>query len=178
MRAKHILIVDDDLSFATTLERAFVRRGMTVSVCHNTPEALAFIVNTVPDYAVVDLKMPGPSGLECVKGLVDACPGIKIVVLTGYASITTAVETIKLGAVYYLSKPSNADEILAAFDKEDGDSAAPLTTRTASLKVTEWEQIHAVLQDTGFNISETARRLGMHRRTLARKLQKQQVPKS
>lgn len=174
---QHILIVDDDTAFAATLERAFVRRGLQVSVQNNTPAALEFVQHNTPDFAVVDLKMPGPSGLECVKGLLSACPDIKVVVLTGYASITTAVETIKLGAVYYLSKPSNADEILAAFDRQDGDSDAPLTTRHASLKTSEWEQIHTVLQETGFNISETARRLGMHRRTLARKLQKQQVPK-
>jgi two-component system response regulator RegA len=98
-----------------------------------------------------------------------------IVVLTGYASIATAVEAIKLGACHYLAKPANTDDIEAAFGRGEGDSGVVLTERTTSIKTLEWERIHQTLSETGFNISETARRLGMHRRTLARKLGKQRV---
>jgi two-component system response regulator RegA len=99
-----------------------------------------------------------------------------IVVLTGFASIATAVEAIKLGACHYLAKPSNTDDIEAAFSRAAaGDANAPVTERPSSIKTLEWERIHETLAETDFNISETARRLGMHRRTLARKLEKRQV---
>jgi two-component system response regulator RegA len=98
-----------------------------------------------------------------------------IVVLTGYASIATAVEAIKLGARHYLAKPANTDDIEAAFGRAQGDADVELTARATSLKTLEWERIHETLADTGFNISETARRLGLHRRTLSRKLEKQRV---
>jgi two-component system response regulator RegA len=98
-----------------------------------------------------------------------------IVVLTGFASIATAVEAIKLGACHYLAKPSNSDDIEAAFSKGVGDAAAPITQRQTSIKTLEWERIHETLVETDFNISETARRLGMHRRTLARKLEKRRL---
>ena len=100
---------------------------------------------------------------------------MRIVVLTGFASIATAVEAIKLGACHYLPKPSNTADVIAAFDRAGGDVAVPLTQRQTSLKNLEWERIHETLADSGFNISETARRLGMHRRTLARKLEKWRV---
>jgi len=100
---------------------------------------------------------------------------MKIVVLTGFASIATAVEAIKLGACHYLAKPSNADDIEAAFGRQEGDSTVDLTPRQSSIKTLEWERIHEMLAETEFNISETARRLGMHRRTLARKLLKRRV---
>jgi len=102
-------------------------------------------------------------------------PEMLIVVLTGYASIATAVEAIKLGACHYLAKPSNTDDIEAAFGRAEGDADVSLTERATSIKTLEWERIHETLAETGFNISETARRLGMHRRTLARKLGKQRV---
>ena len=102
-------------------------------------------------------------------------PSTRIVVLTGFASISTAVEAIKLGACHYLAKPSNADDIEAAFARGDGNAAVPLGTRPTSLKTLEWERIHEMLAETDFNVSETARRLGLHRRTLARKLAKRRV---
>jgi two-component system response regulator RegA len=102
-------------------------------------------------------------------------PELDIVVLTGFASIATAVEAIKLGARHYLAKPAGTDEIEAAFARQDGDPDAALSARPTSIKTLEWERIHEVLAETNFNISETARRLGMHRRTLARKLEKRQV---
>jgi len=102
-------------------------------------------------------------------------PETLIVVLTGFASIATAVNAIKLGACNYLVKPSNTDDIEAAFTQEPGDFTAQIPARSTSIKTLEWERIHETLAETGFNISETARRLGMHRRTLARKLEKRQV---
>jgi two-component system, response regulator RegA len=125
---------------------------------------------------VVDLKLAGgASGLACVQMLHQHDATMLIVVLTGYASIATAVEAIKLGACHYLAKPSNTDDIEAAFGRAQGDAEVALTERSTSIKTLEWERIHEVLAETGFNISEAARRLGMHRRTLARKLGKRQV---
>ena len=118
----------------------------------------------------------GASGLTCVQYLHGWDPEVLIVVLTGYASIATAVEAIKLGACHYLAKPANTDDIEAAFARKQGDAEVEVTERqTASIKTLEWERIHEVLAETDFNISETARRLGMHRRTLARKLEKQRI---
>ncbi len=129
-----------------------------------------------PGYAVVDLKLAaGASGLACVRLLHQHDPDLIIVVLTGYASIATAVEAIKLGARHYLAKPANTDDIEAAFARAAGDAEVELTERQTSIKTLEWERIHETLAATGFNISETARRLGMHRRTLARKLEKQRI---
>ena len=124
---------------------------------------------------MVDLKLGTESGLGCVRVLKERCPDTRIVVLTGYASIATAVEAIKLGAVQYLAKPSDADDIEAAFGHVAGSTDVEVTNRSTSIKTLEWERIHAVLAETDFNISEAARRLGMHRRTLARKLEKQRV---
>ncbi len=129
----------------------------------------------LPTYAVVDLKLAGASGLACVEVLHEHDPDMLIVVLTGFASIATAVEAIKLGACQYLAKPANTDDIEAAFGQVEGDASVPLTERPTSIKNLEWERIHETLVDTDFNISETARRLGMHRRTLARKLEKRRV---
>ena len=133
------------------------------------------LATLTPGYAVVDLKLASGSGLDCVALLHGADPAMRIVVLTGFASIATAVEAIKLGACHYLPKPSNTNDIIAAFERADGDASVPLTQRPTSIKNLEWERIHEVLAETGFNISETARRLGMHRRTLARKLEKARV---
>jgi two-component system response regulator RegA len=172
---KTLIIVEDDETFARTLARSFERRDYGVAVAHNSVE-LARVLETVrPAYAVVDLKLGVESGLGCVQALKAHNPLMRIVVLTGYASIATAVEAIKLGASNYLPKPANTDEIEAAFGKVEGDVDAPITRRATSIKTWEWERINETLAETGFNISETARRLGMHRRTLARKLDKRPV---
>jgi two-component system response regulator RegA len=169
---RSLVIVEDDASFSKALRRSFERRGYQVTVCERV-EDLGALLETAPmQYAVVDLKLNGASGLECVKMLHARDPATRIVVLTGFASIATAVEAIKLGACHYLAKPSNADDIEAAFEKADGDSTVALTNRPTSIKSLEWERIHETLVETEFNVSETARRLGMHRRTLARKLAK------
>lgn len=172
---RRLLIVEDDPAFSRTLARSFERRGYEVSCCDGIEALIERLAGVSPDYAVVDLKVVGGSGLECVKLLHEHDPQIRIVVLTGFASIATAVEAIKLGACHYLAKPSNTDDIEAAFAKVEGDAEVPLTQRQTSLKNLEWERIHETLVETEFNISETARRLGMHRRTLARKLEKRRV---
>jgi len=170
-----ILIVDDNADLAATLARSLTRRGFTAHVEPSTEAALASVNRVRPDAAVVDLRMGGASGLECVKGLHVFDPGMRIVVLTGYASITTAVEAVKLGACHYLAKPANAEDILAAFERTSGNSEVEIVEKTTSLKTLEWERINEVLAQTDYNISETARRLGLHRRTLARKLAKRPV---
>jgi ActR/RegA family two-component response regulator len=171
-----LLIVEDDAAFARTLHRSFERRSYTVLVASTLEEVVKLLEKHSPEYAVVDLKLAGgASGLACVQTLHTHDPEMLIVVLTGYASIATAVEAIKLGACHYLAKPSNTDDIEAAFGRAEGDAEVTLTERPTSIKTLEWERIHETLAETGFNISETARRLGMHRRTLARKLGKQRV---
>ena len=172
-----ILLVDDDEVYRNRLARAFVDRGYDVRTAQDYDTALAAANLESPEYAVVDLKMPGKSGLELVKALVEVDPATKIVVLTGYGSIATAIDAVRLGATYYLSKPADADDIVGAFARgeappleppapESGDYKAP------SLARAEWEHINRVLSDAGGNISEAARRLGIHRRSLQRKLQK------
>ena len=174
--ARQLLIVEDDDAFARTLGRSFERRGYVVMNAANLGEVDALLQSRSPGFAVVDLKLNGEaSGLACVQMLHAHSPEMLIVVLTGFASIATAVEAIKLGACHYLAKPSNTDDIEAAFGRAAGTTEVEITNRSTSIKTLEWERIHEMLAETGFNISETARRLGMHRRTLARKLGKQQV---
>jgi two-component system response regulator RegA len=171
-----LLIIEDDDAFARTLGRSFERRGYKVLLAPGQDEAQELLKEHTPGYAVVDLKLKGhSSGLSCVQMLVAHNPDMLVVVLTGFASIGTAVEAIKLGACQYLAKPSNTDDIEAAFGHVAGSTELELTNRSTSIKTLEWERIHAVLAETDFNISEAARRLGMHRRTLARKLEKQRV---
>jgi two-component system response regulator RegA len=171
-----LLIVEDDAAFGRVLKRSFERRGNRVLLAASAEETQALLQIEAPDRAVVDLKLGTASGLAVVELLHKHDPHMLIVVLTGFASITTAVEAIKLGACNYLVKPSNTDDIEAAFSRQPGDPAVPVAARSTSIKTLEWERIHQTLAETGFNISETARRLGMHRRTLARKLGKRGVP--
>ena len=171
-----LLIVEDDAAFARTLGRSFERRGYRVLHATGLEVLEEALEGESPGYAVVDLKLKGEaSGLACVQALHSRDPDMLIVVLTGFASIATAVEAIKLGACHYLAKPSNTDDIEAAFDRAQGQIDVELSERATNIKTLEWERIHETLAATGFNISETARRLGMHRRTLARKLVKQRV---
>ncbi|WP_242107572.1 response regulator transcription factor [Luteimonas aquatica] len=173
---RRLLIVEDDLAFARTLSRSFERRGYEVRTATALDEIAPVLRDYSPGFAVVDLKLAGgSSGLACVQALHAHDPALLIVVLTGYASIATAVEAIKLGACHYLAKPSNTDDIEAAFERAEGDATVQLTERQTSIKTLEWERIHEMLAATDFNISEAARRLGMHRRTLARKLGKHRV---
>jgi two-component system response regulator RegA len=167
-----LLLVDDDDTFCQVLSVALERRGFAVRVAHDVVEGLAAAEGDAPEFAVIDLKMPGPSGLELVKKLKALDTQTRIVVLTGFASVATAVEAIKLGATHYLAKPADADEIVAAFSRDSGNAAVPVETKPLPLSRLEWEHIQKVLTECGGNISETARRLGMHRRTLQRKLAK------
>ncbi|HVY13988.1 MAG TPA: response regulator transcription factor [Rhodopila sp.] len=170
-----LFIVEDDIEFARTLKRSFERRGYRVAMASGLGELNALLADDTPSFAVVDLKLAGASGLACVEALHAHDPSTRIVVLTGFASIATAVEAVKLGACHYLTKPSNTDAIEAAFSKTLGDPDVPLPERPSTIKTLEWEHIHQMLVETDFNISEAARRLGMHRRTLARKLEKRPV---
>jgi two-component system, response regulator RegA len=170
-----LVIVEDDASFSRTLKRSFERRGYTVLLATSPNDLDDLLKTNNPGYAVVDLKLASTSGLACVERLHSHDPAMLVVVLTGFASIATAVEAIKLGACHYLAKPSNTDDIEEAFSKGAGDTGVALTERPTSIKTLEWERIHQMLVETDFNISEAARRLGMHRRTLARKLEKRQV---
>ena len=170
-----LAVVDDDEAFTKTLKRSFERRGYEVVTAATLDGLRTLLRNRSPGFAVVDLKLGGASGLACLETLHAHDPAMLIVVLTGFASIATAVEAIKLGACHYLAKPANTDDIEAAFGKAAGNPKVPLSERPTSIKTLEWERIHEVLAETGFNISEAARRLGMHRRTLARKLEKRQV---
>jgi two-component system response regulator RegA len=173
---RRLLIVEDDPSLSGALGRSFERRGYAVRICDRAEALEDTLKDFTPGFAVVDLKLVGASGLECVRILHERDETMRIVVLTGFASIATAVEAIKLGACHYLAKPSNTDDIEEAFQRdEQGDSSVALAPRQSSIKTLEWERIHETLAETDFNISEAARRLGMHRRTLARKLAKRQV---
>jgi len=175
MTAPTLVIVEDDATFARTLARSFERRGYAVRVADSAGGLAELLTGEAPGYAVVDLKLGNESGLPCVAALHAYSASTIIVVLTGFASIATAIEAIKLGACHYLVKPSNTDDIEAAFGRTAGDASVAVTARASSIKTQEWELINQTLVDTGFNISEAARRLGMHRRTLARKLEKRQV---
>ncbi len=170
-----ILIIDDDEVFGQVLQRAFSKRGYDASVVQDDAAALEKTRELEPDYITLDLKLEGSSGLNLLPQLVEASPQSKIVVLTGYSSIATAVEAIKLGAVNYLCKPADADEVLAAFHKQEGNPDTPLAEQPMSVNRLTWEHIQKVLHEQDGNISATARALGMHRRTLQRKLQKRPV---
>ena len=170
-----ILIVDDDEPFHLALRNAFLRRGYEVAVAGSYDEAMASAREVLPNYAVVDLKMPGGrSGLDVVKDLRALPRAPTIVVLTGYGTIGSAVEAMRLGAINYLNKPCDAEEIEAALL---GKRTPPPTGEVPSLDRHEWEYLNRILADCSGNISEAARRLKMHRRTLQRKLQKH-PPKS
>ena len=171
----NLLLVDDDVTFCSVLSRALEKRGFQVRVAHSVAAALGAIEDSAPEYAVIDLKMPDQSGLLLVSRLKALDEQTKIVVLTGYASIATAVEAIKLGAAYYLSKPADADDVVAAFHRESGDRFAPVSDKPLSVNRLEWEHIHRVLMEHQGNISATAKALGMHRRTLQRKLNKRPI---
>jgi two-component system response regulator RegA len=169
---KKILLVDDEEHFRERLSRALEKRGYEVLQAGSYDEALPVIKNTRPPMAVFDLRMPGPSGLELVKSALEINPAMRIVILTGYGSIATATEAIKMGATNYLPKPADTEEILAAFSKDLEAAAAPPPPdiETPSLGRVEWEHINRVLADCGGNISAAAKRLNIHRRTLQRKL--------
>jgi two-component system response regulator RegA len=167
-----ILVVEDDNAFRNILVNAFRDRGYEAEGVADAAAAIRAAESDSPEMAVVDLRLPDQSGLEVVRALKSIDPSTAIVVLTGYGSIATALESVRLGAAHYLTKPTDADRILAAF--QHGLAARPrdLTTDPPSLARVEWEHLNRVLTDCEGNVSEAARRLGMHRRSLQRKLAK------
>lgn len=172
-----LLLVDDDDTFRAVLGRALEKRGFVVYTAADVETAMRLARQNPPEYAVVDLKMPGESGLRLVTCLKELDAHTRIVMLTGYASIATAIEAIKLGATHYLAKPAEVDEIVAALHRDRGDASAAVSPRPPSVERLEWEHIQRVLAENDGNISATARALNMHRRTLQRKLAKRPVKK-
>ncbi len=172
--ARTVLVVDDDTIFRTRLARAFETRGFEVRAAPDGEAALDLARRESPEFAVVDLRMPGVQGLQVVRQLKAIDPTTNVVVLTAYGSIATAIEAVRLGATHYLTKPADVDEVLAAFSRADGppSDAPPIDYEVPSLARTEWEHINRVLSDCGGNISHAARLLGLHRRSLQRKLMK------
>ena len=170
-----LLLVDDDKVFCKVLKAALERRGFEVLVAHNLEKGLALAEQYLPEYAVIDLRIGHDSGLELVKKLISLDTNTACVMLTGFASIATAVEAIKLGAIHYLTKPTNADEIVNALNKNEGDSSVSISETPLSVKRLEWEHLQKVLMQYDGNISAAARALNMHRRTLQRKLDKRPV---
>jgi two-component system, response regulator RegA len=171
--APTLLLVDDEAVFRERLARAFRERGFEVSTAGSYDEALVLATKESPELAVVDLRMPGRGGLELVRALHALDASTRIIVLTGYGSIATAVEAVKLGAFNYLPKPADVDDLLLAFSRGPGEPTQVTEDfQPPTLARAEWEHIQRVLADCGGNISEAARRLGLHRRSLQRKLQK------
>ncbi len=170
-----LLLVDDEKVFCKVLKAALERRGFEVLVAHNLEKGIALAEEYMPEYAVVDLRIGLDSGLELVKKLISLDANTACVVLTGFASIATAVEAIKLGAIHYLTKPANADEIVKALSKNAGDPDVAINKNPLSAKRLEWEHLQKILLQHDGNISAAARVLNMHRRTLQRKLEKKPV---
>ena len=170
-----MLIIDDDEVYCSALTEAFRRRGYEVDSANTEEQAIMKIDDFEPEMAIVDLRLEQSSGLRLIKRLKEKDERSKIIMLTGYASIATAVEAVKLGAIQYITKPANADEILAAFKQNGADSDVEPSDKPPSVKRLEWEHIHKVLLECNGNISEAARQLNMHRRTLQRKLAKRPV---
>jgi two-component system, response regulator RegA len=167
-----LLVVDDDENHCGALQRAFETRGYTVRSACSVPRALMLLDDWSASYAVIDLRLPGPSGLTLIPHLKHVNPEVRIVMMSGYASIATAVEAIKLGAVHYLAKPVDANMIEVAFHRVQGDESVSPGPGRLSVNRLAWEHIHGALADYQGNISAAARALGMHRRTLQRKLSK------
>lgn len=173
--SERYLLIDDDTTFSTVLARSFTRRGLTVAMAHSIEEALSVAKAFQPTRAVVDLKLGQDSGLHLIRPLLALDTRMEIVVLTGYSSIPTTVEAIKAGAVNYLTKPVDVRTILAAYEVIQNEETEIDELSPISLKRLEWEHIQRVLDEHDGNVSATARSLGMHRRTLQRKLQKRPV---
>ena len=170
-----ILVIDDDETFNTVLRRALDRRGFVVRGALDAESAFTMARSEPPDAVVLDLNLGSSSGLQLIRPLLDIAPNCRIIVLTGYASITTAVEAIKLGATQYFAKPIEVDAIVAVFETpEEVESEGEVIPPSDPLSVgrLEWEHIQRVLHEHEGNISATARALKMHRRTLQRKLAK------
>jgi two-component system response regulator RegA len=170
-----ILVVEDDPVFGAALVAALRRRGYEAEVAADGATALELAARACPNAAILDLKLGEASGLALIQPLKALDPSMPILLLTGYASIATAVEAIKLGATHYLPKPADTDEILAALGRASGDPSVAPPEAPMSVERLEWEHIQKVLAEHDGNVSATARALKMHRRTLQRKLTKRPV---
>lgn len=174
-----LLIIDDDESFRSALARACERRGCTVAVAADRASALGQALEFEPEAAVVDLRLAEVSGLALLPELLAIRPGLRLLMLTGFSSIATAVEAVKRGAINYLAKPAAVEDILRALSINaaslEGISMPALETQGPSVERLAWEHTQRVLLEERGNISSTARRLGMHRRTLQRRLAKRPV---
>jgi len=168
----NLLLADDDVTYCDVLSRALFNRDFNVAVAFDKDNAISKAASFKPDFAVVDLRIGDNSGLRLIPELLKINNNMLIVVMTGYASIATAVEAIKLGAIHYLTKPTDADEIMAAIQQSKGKDDIEIRDKPLSLDRVEWEYIQKTLSDCDGNISAAARQLGLHRRTLQRKLQK------
>ncbi len=167
------MLLVDDATFRGRLVKALSARGFEVFDAGDAASAMRVAADKHPLRAVVDLKMPGKGGLELIAELHQLDPAMQIVVLTGYGSIATAVEAVRRGAIDYLQKPVDAEQILGAFERDTEETTAlPEKPTTPSLARVEWEHMQRILADCGGNISQAARKLGIHRRSLQRKLQK------
>jgi two-component system response regulator RegA len=175
MEKPHLLLVDDDETFCTVLKIALEKRNFEVFISHTVSNGIECAERIEPEFAVIDLRIGHQSGLELVEKLISLDNNTRIIMLTGYASIATAVEAIKLGALHYLTKPANADEIVQALQKNTGDASVEINENPLSVKRLEWEHLQKVLMQHDGNISAAARALKMHRRTLQRKLDKRPV---
>lgn len=168
-------VIDDNSVFADAIVRTLRRKGEQAEACYNCKDALFVVQRCQPDRIILDLKIADDSGLQLIEPIKKTAPAASIVILTGYSSISTAVAAIKLGADQYLCKPAEIDDIVSAFDRTGAEYEAEPTFSPPSLERLEWEHIQKVLLENNENISATARALGMHRRTLQRKLAKRPV---
>lgn len=183
---KNMLLVDDDATFLSILKTGLSHHGIEVDTAINPAEAIQIFENKTYSHAVVDLNIDGQSGLNLLKELVQIQPDCKILMLTGYASVATAVEAMRFGAINYLCKPATIEQILMAFSPSESVETETLKTpdtkdiadfESMSVKRLEWEHIQKVLLENDGNVSATAKALNMHRRTLQRKLSKRPVGK-
>ena len=172
-----LLLVDDDKPFLSRLEQAMIRRGFEVRVADSVDAGLALLKPEPPAFAVVDMRLEDGNGLEVVSALHELRPSARAIVLTGYGNIASAVMAVKLGAVDYLAKPADADDITKALLAKESEKAAPPENPMSADRV-RWEHIQRVYELCNRNVSETARRLNMHRRTLQRILAKRADRKS
>lgn len=177
MNKPNLLLIDDDKTFCAVLKSALKKRNFQVLVACDVKHGITLAEQIKPEYIIVDLRIGPDSGLELIKKLIALDKSTKIIVLTGFSSIVTAVEAIRLGAIHYLTKPTNADNIVAALNKNNGDSSVKINKNPLSVKRLEWEHLQNVLMQHKGNISATARALNMHRRTLQRKLDKRPMKK-
>lgn len=167
-----LLLIDDDDSYRLILARALARRDFSVETAANPEQGLALARSFDPEYILLDLNLAGQSGLNLIQPLLESCPGARIVILTGYASIQTTVSAMRLGACHYLPKPANVEEIIKALLTDTEEVLPPTNDQALTVQLLEWEYIQRKLAEHQGNISATARALHMHRRTLQRKLSK------